>query len=95
MSQEAMSLISGLCTVNPSQRLGNISGGASRVRNHPWFRSINWDDMYHRRTPGPFIPKVSHAADASNFDDYDPAPESDSIYTDELAEKYEDEFKDF
>ena len=95
MSPEAIDLISGLCTVNPSQRLGNISGGASRVKSHPWFHSINWDELYHRKTLGPFVPPLRHAADASNFDDYDPAPDSDSMYTAEMAEKYDDAFKDF
>ena len=95
MTEDAIDLISGLCTVNPSNRLGNISGGAARVKSHPWFRGVNWDDLYQRRTEGPFVPPLRHAADASNFDDYDAAPESKSIYTAEMAEKYEDAFSDF
>lgn len=95
MSPEARDLIGGLCTVNPSQRLGYISGGAERVKSHPFFKGIDWHALYHRQIKGPIIPHLRHSADASNFDEYDDAPESKSIYTEEMSEKYEDAFKDF
>lgn len=95
MSPEARDLIAGLCTVNPSQRLGNISGGTQRVKSHPFFRGIDWDALYNRQQKGPIIPHLRHAADTSNFDNYDDAPESKSIYTDEMANQYEDAFQDF
>lgn len=99
ISPEARDLISGLCTVNPSQRLGNISkGGASGtacVKSHPFFKKIDWDALYHRKIKGPIIPKVKHPADASNFDNYDPPSDSKSEYTKDLAQKYDHEFKDF
>jgi len=82
MSPEARELIGGLCTVNPSQRLGNISG-------------IDWHALYYRQMKGPIIPHLRHAADASNFDDYEDAPESKSIYSEEMSKKYEMAFKDF
>ncbi len=95
MSPEARELIGGLCTVNPSQRLGNISGGAQRVKSHPFFNGIDWHALYYRQMKGPIIPHLRHAADASNFDDYEDAPESKSIYSEEMSKKYEMAFKDF
>jgi protein kinase A len=95
ISPEARDLISSLCTVNPSQRLGNISGGAETVKRHPFFRGIDWDAIYYRRMKGPIVPFVRHAADASNFDEYDPEPEHKSFYTDEMAENYEEAFAGF
>ncbi|MCJ1393372.1 serine/threonine protein kinase, AGC [Xylographa bjoerkii] len=95
MSPEARDLISSLCTVNPSNRLGNISGGSQRVKAHPFFRGIDWEAMYYRRMKGPIVPKLAHAADASNFDDYDPAPERQSVYTREMSKQYEEFFKEF
>lgn len=95
MSSDARSLIGGLCTVNPSNRLGNITGGADRVKSHPFFKGIDWEALYYRQMKGPIIPEIRHPADASNFDDYDPAPESKSVYTSAMAAQYDKEFKDF
>ena len=99
MSSDARDLIGSLCTVNPSQRLGNISSGGANgtalVKSHTFFKTIDWDALYHRKLPGPIIPKVKHAADASNFDNYDPPAESQSAYTKDMAQKFDHEFKDF
>lgn len=99
MSPDARDLISSLCTVNPSQRLGNISSGGQSgtalVKAHPFFKTIDWELLYHRKFKGPIIPKVKHAADCSNFDNYDPPAESKSEYTRDLATRYDHEFKDF
>ena len=99
MPPEACDLIGGLCTVNPSQRLGNISSGGQSgtalVKAHQFFTPIDWDALYHRKSKGPIIPKVKHAADASNFDDYAPPAESKNEYTRDMASKFDHEFKDF
>ncbi|KAL6718841.1 cytochrome c oxidase subunit 1 [Lecanora helva] len=99
MSPEARDLISGLCTVNPSQRLGNISSGkqsgTALVKAHKFFEPIDWDALYHRKIKGPIIPKVKCASDSSNFDNYDPPAESKSEYTKDMATRYDHEFKDF
>ena len=95
MAPDARDLIASLCTVNPSQRLGNISGGAERVKAHPFFDPIDWEALYYRRMKGPIVPFLRSADDASNYDEYDPAPDRQSAYTDELAEEYEDAFRDF
>ena len=35
---------------------------------HPYFRPVNFDDIYHKRVPPPFIPQLQSATDTSNFD---------------------------
>jgi classical protein kinase C alpha type len=35
---------------------------------HPYFRPVNFDDIYHKRVPPPFIPTLQSATDTSNFD---------------------------
>lgn len=96
MSTEAKDIIAGLCKTNPSERLGHISGGAGRVKDHPFFHDINWDELYHRKIKGPIIPRIDHPADSGNFEEY-PPPDVDrqSIYTEDMREKYEDQFADF
>ncbi|KAL8725026.1 MAG: hypothetical protein Q9166_007625 [cf. Caloplaca sp. 2 TL-2023] len=95
MDPDARSLIGGLCTVNPNHRLGNLSGGVDRVKSHPFFASVDWDDLYYRKVKGPIIPQLRHAADTSCFEEYPNEPEQRSVYTKEMASKYDHEFKDF
>lgn len=98
MSSPARSLISALCRVNPSERLGHISGGSRRVKEHPFFNGVDWDGLYYRRFKGPILPRVEHPADSGNFDEYpDPEEErgSKALYTKEMRHTYESAFKDF
>lgn len=95
MSTDARSLISGLCTVDVSKRLGNIQGGAGAVKAHPWFRHINWDDLWNRRMQGPIVPHLRGPADTRNFDEYEPEAPNREPYTAELSSKWDDAFKDF
>jgi Protein kinase C terminal domain len=50
------------------RRLGSGDTDAEEVKAHPYFRNINWDDIYHKRVPVPFMPQLQHATDTSNFD---------------------------
>lgn len=95
MASDARELIAGLCRVNPAQRLGNLPDGTTGVKNHVYFKTIDWDAMYQRRTKGPIVPEIRHAADTSCFDQYDDAPESKTVYTADMCDKYDKEFKDF
>lgn len=95
VSAEAQDLIRSFCTVDRSRRLGNVSGGAAKVKEHPFFRGVNWDDMYHRRVRGPIIPPIRYPGDAQCFDIY---PEDDGKrepYTEDMVQKYDQYFKDF
>jgi serine/threonine protein kinase len=95
MSPEARDLISGLCTVDTSKRLGNIQGGAGAVKAHPWFRDIDWDALYHRKVQGPIVPHLRGPADTRNFDEYDAEPPGREPYTKEMKDKWDECFKDF
>ncbi|KAL1633568.1 cytochrome c oxidase subunit 1 [Diplodia intermedia] len=95
MSPDARDLISKLCTVDTSKRLGNLKGGAAAVKSHPWFRHIDWDALYHRKVQGPIVPHLRGPADTRNFDEYDPEPEGRAPYTEDMAKKYDEMFKDF
>lgn len=95
ISDRAKDVIRQLCTVDRSKRLGNISGGAQRVKDHPFFKSIRWDDLLYHRVRGPIVPPCRSATDSQCFDQY---PEEDGKrdpYTDDMAAKYDDYFKDF
>ncbi|PLN75615.1 putative camp-dependent protein kinase catalytic subunit [Aspergillus taichungensis] len=96
MGGAAQNIISLLCKTNPTERLGYISGGSSRVKAHPFFEGINWDDLFHRRTKGPILPRVDHPADTGNFEEYpDPDVRNQAVYSEDLKKKYEALFGDF
>ena len=95
MPPDAEKIISGLCTRDRTKRLGNMSGGAQRVKEHPFFRGINWEAIYYRKIKGPIIPQLSHPADTKHFDEYEPEPTERDEYTSEQRELYDDAFDDF
>ncbi|TPX10665.1 uncharacterized protein E0L32_008399 [Thyridium curvatum] len=95
ISPEAQDLIRSFCTVDRSRRLGNISGGAARVKEHPFFRGVDWEATYRRAERGPIVPPVRYPGDAQCFDIYPEEDVSRDKYTDQMAEKYDDFFKDF
>ena len=94
-SQAARDLILAVCAVNPSQRLGNIAGGAQRVKDHEFFAGIDWDALYWKRVKGPIVPRWSGGLDARCFDDYENPPESKSVYTRSMQENHEHAFAEF
>ena len=81
MTPLARDLISKLCTVDVSNRLGHIQGGAKKVKEHEWFAEINWDDVYYRKMQGPIVPHLKGPDDTRNFDEYDAEPAKRDQYT--------------
>ncbi|PHH68675.1 hypothetical protein CDD80_7348 [Ophiocordyceps camponoti-rufipedis] len=73
-----------------------MSGGAARVKAHPFFRPVDWDDVINRRHQGPIIPPVRFPGDAQCFDTY-PEDEADGPveYTDDMVRQYDHYFDDF
>ncbi|EEQ89032.1 AGC/PKA protein kinase [Blastomyces dermatitidis ER-3] len=97
MPPAAQDIVSQLCKTNPSERLGHIRGGSARVKQHPFFKGVNWDDIYHRRMKGPIVPRVDSPTDAGNFEDYPDPPDPSQLtpYTKEMRDSHEDMFKNF
>ncbi|GMH14081.1 hypothetical protein Nepgr_015922 [Nepenthes gracilis] len=63
MSHEAQDLIDKLLTEDPNQRLG--ARGASEVKQHLFFRDINWDTLARQKAA--FVPASESAIDTSYF----------------------------
>lgn len=95
ISPEAKDIIRSFCTPDRSRRLGNISGGAAKVKEHPFFRGVNWDDVYNRRHRGPIIPPIRYPGDAQCFDIYPEEDTTKDVYTDEMVKQYDQYFQDF
>ncbi|GLI72624.1 serine/threonine kinase [Penicillium ochrochloron] len=68
MPRDSVSILQKLLTREPELRLGSGPTDAQEVMSHAFFRNVNWDDIYHKRVPPPFIPTISSPTDTSNFD---------------------------
>ena len=45
--------------------------GASEIKQHAWFASVDWAQMEARRVPPPMVPRLQGVQDTSNFANYD------------------------
>jgi serine/threonine protein kinase len=68
MPRDSVSILQKLLTREPELRLGSGPTDAQEVMSQPFFKGINWDDVYHKRIPAPFMPQITSATDTSNFD---------------------------
>lgn len=84
LSKEAKEACKGFLTKNPAKRLGCSSQGEEDVRSHPFFRRIIWEKIENREVQPPFIPKIRHRKDVSNFDKQFTSEKTDLTPTDKL-----------
>lgn len=64
-------LITELLEVDPIRRLGSRVRGRRGVREHTFFAAhVDVDLLEKRALRAPWVPKIEHATDLSNFDDY-------------------------
>lgn len=67
LSTEAADLTMKLCC-GPEKRLGK--NGAEDIKKHPFFISIDFEGGL-RKQPAPYLPRIRHPTDTSNFDPVD------------------------
>ncbi|XP_053375914.1 beta-adrenergic receptor kinase 2-like isoform X3 [Mercenaria mercenaria] len=76
MSPEMKSLLEGLLRRDVEERLGCQGRGAQEVKEHPFFKSIDWNQVYLQKYPPPLIPprgevNAADAFDIGSFDEED------------------------
>jgi len=67
-TEDARELIGSLLTVKVASRLGYINGGAESVIKHPWFATLDWDQLVNLTLDAPWKPALSAADDTQFFD---------------------------
>jgi len=68
LSKEAMSIIKGFLMKNPSRRLGSGETGEQDIRDHAFFKYIDWMKLFKMEIQPPFKPKVKSKRSHDNFD---------------------------
>ncbi|CAL8089995.1 unnamed protein product [Calicophoron daubneyi] len=68
LSKEATSLCKGLLVKSPESRLGCGHEGRNEVKEHIFFRRLDWDKIERRMVQPPIRPNVRSQRDISNFD---------------------------
>ncbi|KAG8299457.1 cAMP-dependent protein kinase catalytic subunit beta-like [Homalodisca vitripennis] len=65
---DAKDLIKQLLQPNISLRIGSLKHGVKDIKDHPWFRPIDWMMVLNRKMDPPFVPQVNKVGD--NFKNY-------------------------
>jgi len=63
-SPEAKNLVERLLDRSPVTRLSD----PAQVKAHPFFKTIDWEKLFHKEIPPPFVPQVKDALSTENID---------------------------
>jgi len=67
LSLDVRDFISRLLVKDPRQRLGGGTSDEQELKEHSFFKDLNWDDLAAKKIPAPFVPRINNELDTSNF----------------------------
>lgn len=67
-SADAKDLFTRLLRREPKKRLGYHSGDMEVIKNHRYFRGLDWEKLERRELTPPIIPQISNPEACENFD---------------------------
>lgn len=68
---DARDLIARLLQHDKSKRLGCLYNKADGLKQHKWFKGVNWEDILQRKVQPPLVPRFDTDEDTCNFDTYE------------------------
>ena len=63
-----INLINQLLTVNPKKRLGYGEEDATKIKQHDFFKEVDWDKYWNKEIEPPFLPEFNDEEDLRYFD---------------------------
>jgi len=74
LTKEICELIEQLLAWDPLTRLGCLTDGAKGVKRLGFFKSLDWDKLYHHEIVPPYLPELKTDDDLTNFEEKESAP---------------------
>lgn len=68
LSPEAIDILTKLLQYDPEKRIGCRDLGSVEIKQHPFFKGIDFDALERKELEPPFVPEVAGADDYTNFD---------------------------
>ena len=81
-NSNAKSLVKHLLVQDLSKRYGNLKGGVNDIKNHRFFKNMDWNALTLLKIKPPYLPKVSGSGDVNNFSSYDDDEDMDTVSID-------------
>ena len=98
LSEDAKDVIKKLLEKNPKKRLG-AQNGIEEIKKHPFFASLDFDDIVQKKLKAPFIPELANDTDVQYFDEEFTNEEVGMSYIPkknmEVIKKNQNKFKEF
>lgn len=89
--KDCKDLLIHLLNRDPTKRLG--SNGSQEIKNHKFFKQIDWQKLYDKNYLPPFKPPVKDNFDTSNFDkEFTDEKPVDSVLNDYLSDSVQKQF---
>jgi len=70
LDKHAKGLVKKLLVQDLGKRYGNLKNGVNDIKQHKWFREIEWERLVLKEYESPYKPSVKSESDTSNFDEY-------------------------
>ena len=74
----AKSLVKHLLVQDLSKRYGNLKGGVDDIKNHRFFKELDWSALIKYRIKAPYVPSTSGKGDCNNFAECEESDEDDA-----------------
>ncbi|KAK8848115.1 RAC-gamma serine/threonine-protein kinase [Tritrichomonas musculus] len=97
ISGPAKDLITQLLSKDPDTRLGSGEDDYKAIQKHPFFKSLNWDDVLSKKYKPEWVPQIKEETDTTNFDTEFTTEEAVVSYEDAslIDQNTQDEFNGF
>ena len=71
LNEQTVDFVNQILARDQQKRLGNSLLGISDVKDHAFFKEIDFHDIMTMKAAAPWVPSIKGIDDTSNFDDYE------------------------